>query len=143
MSFPWICVTRGGIWKGDIATADIEALEEMDASEIHARKLNAKEVLTPMKGDNHCSQSQMEQSIFFGEDQDLRTPTLIRDRPERGEEQEILRRESDGLSAPSPQQDDSTLDDAEDKDDFWSLTGDVCTRHHVEPRLKLCVPRQE
>ena len=26
--------------------ADIEELEEMDASEIHARRLNAKEVLT-------------------------------------------------------------------------------------------------
>ena len=32
--------------------ADIEELEQMDASEIHARRLNAKEVLTPMKGDN-------------------------------------------------------------------------------------------
>ena len=31
--------------------ADIEELEKMDASEIHARRLNEKEVLTPMKGD--------------------------------------------------------------------------------------------
>ena len=30
--------------------ADIEDLEEMDASELHARRLNAKEVLTPIKG---------------------------------------------------------------------------------------------
>ena len=37
--------------KGDIMIADIQELEEMDASEIHARKLNAKEVSTPMKGD--------------------------------------------------------------------------------------------
>ena len=37
----------GGIWK-----RDIEELEKMDASEIHARRLNAKEVLTPMQGDN-------------------------------------------------------------------------------------------
>ena len=29
--------------------ADIEELEEMDASEIHARRLNAKEVLTPQR----------------------------------------------------------------------------------------------
>ena len=29
--------------------ADIEELEEMDASELHARRPNAKEVLTPMK----------------------------------------------------------------------------------------------
>ena len=42
----------GRIWKGDIMIADIEELEEMDASEIHARKLNAKEVLTPMEGDH-------------------------------------------------------------------------------------------
>ena len=32
--------------------AYIEELEEMDASEIHARRLNAKEVLTQMKDDN-------------------------------------------------------------------------------------------
>ena len=41
-----------GIWKGDILVADIEELEKMDASEIHAKTLNAKEVLTPMNGDN-------------------------------------------------------------------------------------------
>ena len=40
----------GGIWKGDIMVADVEKLEEIDASELHARRLNAKEVLTPMKG---------------------------------------------------------------------------------------------
>ena len=43
---------RGGMWKGDNMIADIEELEEMHASEIHARRLNAKEVLTPMKDDN-------------------------------------------------------------------------------------------
>ena len=42
--------------------ADIGELEEMDASEIHARRLNAKEVFTPMKGDFLYSQSRMEQS---------------------------------------------------------------------------------
>ena len=40
------------IWKGDILVADIEELEKMDASQIHAKRLNAKEVLTPMNGDN-------------------------------------------------------------------------------------------
>ena len=37
----------GGIWKGDILVADIEELETMDASEIHSRRLNAKEVIFP------------------------------------------------------------------------------------------------
>ena len=31
----------GGIWKGDTVVADIEELENMDASEIHAERLNA------------------------------------------------------------------------------------------------------
>ena len=34
------------IWKGDILVADVEELENLDASEIHARRLNAKEVIT-------------------------------------------------------------------------------------------------
>ena len=41
----------GGIWKGDILVADIEELEEMDASEIHA----------PWMVENSCSLSRMEQ----------------------------------------------------------------------------------
>ena len=32
--------------------ADIEELEEMDASELHARRPNAKEVLTPQRSGN-------------------------------------------------------------------------------------------
>ena len=43
--------TRVGIWKGDIWVADIEELEKMDASEILAWRINAKEVLTPQKGE--------------------------------------------------------------------------------------------
>ena len=39
----------GGIWKGDMLVADIEEVEKMDASEINAKRLNAKEVLTPKK----------------------------------------------------------------------------------------------
>ena len=42
----------GRIWKGDIMVADIEELDQMDASELHARRLNAKEVLTPVSGEN-------------------------------------------------------------------------------------------
>ena len=52
----------GGIWKGDIVIADVEELEEMDASEIHARRLNAKEVLTPRRVTTLFSESQLEQS---------------------------------------------------------------------------------
>ena len=41
-----------GIWKGDIIVADIAEFEQMDVSELHARRLNAKEVLKPMKGEH-------------------------------------------------------------------------------------------
>ena len=59
---------EGRIWKGDIFVANIEELEQMDASELHARRLNAKEVLTPTKKvTNSYSQSHMEQSTFLEE----------------------------------------------------------------------------
>ena len=44
-------LSAGRIWKGDITVADLEELEKMDASEIHAKRLNAKEVLTPKKSE--------------------------------------------------------------------------------------------
>ena len=123
--------------------ADTEELEKMDASEIHARRLIAKEVLTPMKGDIFIFPVADGTIRNPGGDQRLRPSTLIRDRPERGEEQEVFRGESDGLSSPNPLQDDSTRDDAEAKNDFWSITGDLIYRHHVEPKVKLYVPREE
>ena len=45
-------ISRLCMKRGDVMVADIEEWEEIDASEIHARRLNAKEVWTPMKGDN-------------------------------------------------------------------------------------------
>ena len=42
----------GGIWKGDNLVADIVELENVDASDIHARRLSAKEVITPNDGEN-------------------------------------------------------------------------------------------
>ena len=80
----------GRIWKGDILVADIEELELMDASEIYAKRLNAKEMLTPMKGANFIFPIADGTVGLSGGDQDLRTSTLIRDSPDRGEEQDNL-----------------------------------------------------
>ena len=49
------------LWKGDILVAGLEELEEMDASEIHSKRLNAKEVILPKSGEEFIFQSQMEQ----------------------------------------------------------------------------------
>ena len=87
--------------------ANVEELEEMDASEIHARRLNAKEVLTPKKGDNFKFPVSDGTVKNTGGDRRLRPSTFIKDRPERGEEQEAFRGESDELSSPTLLQDDS------------------------------------
>ena len=62
--------------------ADIEELEEMDASELHVRRLNAKEVLTPIKGDNLLFPVADGTVRTYGGDQRLRPST--RDNPEAG-----------------------------------------------------------
>ena len=113
------------VWKGDI----------------HARRINAKAVLTPMKGDKFKFPVADGTVKTPGGDRRLRPYTLIRDRSEREEEQEVFRRESDGLSSPTPIQDDSTREDAEAKNDFWSFTGDFICRHHVEPKVQLYMPK--
>ena len=64
-SFTWIVPrirsSRGGIWKGDVLVADLEELETMDASAIHSKRLNVKEVMFPNK-ENLFFQSQMDES---------------------------------------------------------------------------------
>ena len=75
------------IWKGDILVADIEELEQMDVCEIYAKRLNAKEVLTPVSGENFVFPIADGTVKLSGGDQVLRTSTLIRDHPDRGEEQ--------------------------------------------------------
>ena len=107
----------GGTWKGDILVADVEELEKMDASEIHAKRLNAKEVLTPMSGEKIIFPIADGTVKLPGGDQFLRTSTLIQDRPDRGEEQGNLQGESDGSS--STQLQDLSLYDGETRKDFF------------------------
>ena len=76
-----------------------------------------------------------------GGDQELRTSTLIRQRPIQGESQRDFLGESEG-SPPSPPQD-SLSGAGEAKNDFWSMSGNFMYRHHVEPRVKLYSPRAE
>ena len=59
----------------------------MDLSEILAKRLNAKKVLTPVSGEKFIFPIADGTVKLSGGDQVLRTSTLIRDRPDRGEEQ--------------------------------------------------------
>ena len=51
----------------------------MDASELHARRLNAKEVLTPKNGDQIIFPVADGTVKISGKDQDLITSTLMQD----------------------------------------------------------------
>ena len=104
--------TREESGKGDIRVADIEELEEMDASELHARRLNAKELLTPQRSGNFHIPNRRWNSQNLWREQRLRTSTLTREPPERGEE---LQGNSDEWYSPFHLQDDSTRDDEEAK----------------------------
>ena len=75
-----------------------------------------------------------------GGDQELRTPTLIREHRIRGESQRDFIGESEG-SLPPPH--DSFPDAGEAINDFWSMSGSYIYRHHVEPRVKPYSPREE
>ena len=67
--------------------ADIEELEKMDTSEIHAKRLYAKEGLTPVNGGKFKFSIADGTVKLSGGDQVLRISTLIPDRLDRGEEQ--------------------------------------------------------
>ena len=123
--------------------ADNEEMEEMDAFELHARRLNAKDVLTPLISANSIFPFADGTVQIFWRERRLRTSTLKPERPERGEEQEILQGNSDEWFAPSNNEEDSTRDDEEARNHFWTVTGEFIYRHHFVPRAKLYMPNEE
>ena len=112
----------------------------MDASEIYSKRLNAKEVIFPKEKGEFIFPIADGRFKLLGGDQDLKTPTLVRHRPIRGESHFDFLGESQG-SRPPPQ--DSFPDAGEATNDFWSMSGNFTYRHHVEPRVKLYSPREE
>ena len=112
----------------------------MDASEIYSKRLNAKEVIFPKENGKFIFPTADGRINLSGRDQELRTPTLIREHPIRGEGHVDFLGESEG-SLPPPQ--DSLPDAGEAINDFWSMSGNFIYRHHVEPRVKLYSPREE
>ena len=73
-----------GNWKGDIWSRTLKNWDEVDASELHARRLNAKDVLTPQRSGDFVFPVADGTVKIIGREQRLRTATLTRDRPERG-----------------------------------------------------------
>ena len=111
----------------------------MDASEIYSKRLNAKEAIFP-KQREFIFPIADGRIKFVGGDQELRTSTLIRQRPIQGESHIDFLGQSEG-SLPPPH--DSFPAAGEAINDFWSMSGNFKNRHHVEPRVKLYSPREE
>ena len=112
----------------------------MDASEIHSKKPQCKGSDIPQRKWKFIFPVADGQIKFVGGDQELRTSTLIRDHPIRGQDQRDFLEESEG-SLPPPH--DSFPDAGEARNDFWSISGNFIYPHHVEPRVKHYSPREE
>ena len=80
----------------------------------------------------------MAQQQLSGTDCEFQESTLRREQTER---RESFSGDSHG-EAEEPQPTEPT-DDAEARRDFWSIQGDFIYRHHAEPRVELCVPKEE
>ena len=92
----------------------------MDASETYSKRLNAKEVILPKEIGQFIFPIADGRIKALGGDQDLRTSTLIRQRPIQGDSHIDFLGESEG-SLPPPH--DSFPDAGEAINDYWSMSG--------------------
>ena len=113
----------------------------MDASEIHAPRLNAQEVSTPRLVKNFVKKKTIADGTakLSGRDHGVRNAILRRDQPAKSGD---LRGDLQG-NAERSQPTAATRDDAEARNDFWSMEGDFINRHHVERRVQFYVPTEE
>ena len=120
---------RGALGKRQIFVADVEQLENLDASQNHARRLKANEVLLPRHGEDfvvHFANGSVMDKI----DRALRMPTSSQEHVAREEEHnDVLLGESDGSSDGSHLLDQRTSS-VEDRNDFWSVSWNEIHRHH-------------
>ena len=89
----WICGVCGGASGKNILVADVEGLENLDAFEIHARRVNAKVVLMTKKGEEFVISFRRSVKLA-GRDKVFRKSTLIQSHlaPGRGAQRWSWRR---------------------------------------------------
>ena len=99
-----------------------------------------KEVIFPKENGKFIFPAADGRSNLSGRDEELRTSTLIREHPIRGESHIDFLGESKRSLPPLH---DSYPDAGEARNDSWSMSGNFIYRHHVEPRVKLYSSREE
>ena len=120
--------------------ADIEEVEHMEASEIFAKRVNAKEVLTRMSGEKFIFLIADGTVKLSGGDQVQRTSTLSGIAETEEKSKAIFKENQTDLLHPHR---DSSWYDGEATIDVRPISGSFIYRHHLEPRVKLYVPREE
>ena len=123
---------------GILRSQTLKNWKNMDAPEIHPRRINAKEALMPQRGEYFIFPVADGAAKLSGRDHEFREPTQMREQPVGSED---LSGEVQGEpELPKPTE---TKDDADDGNDFWSIQGDFIYRHRNEPRGQLYVPKEE
>ena len=93
----------GGIRKGDILAAHMKDLENMDASEIHRRRINAKEVLTPQRREYFIFTTADGAAKLSGRDYESREPAPRREQPAGSENLNGELQGEQGLNRQNPE----------------------------------------
>ena len=138
-TFLGCALVAGGIWQRDFTVADIEEFGKLDASEILARRLNAKEVLTSIKGWNiHIPVRGWNSEIVWKRARSPRTPSSGRINLWWVKISEKNFKETRGCL--NQQKHKMTLKLAMTS---GPSKGDFIYRRHTEPRVHLYVPKEE
>ena len=132
-------VLRGDIVKDDSGAYAVFTEQRSSGSQVAAAKVM--DIISRLQGcDGQAADAVSAYTQTPGGDQELRTSTLIRPRPIRGESHLDFLGESEGSLLQPP---DSFPDAGEAINDFWSMSGSFIYRHHVGSRVKLYSPREE
>ena len=114
----------------------VTCIEPWTRQEICPRRLNAKEVLTPHRGEHFLFSVADGSNKFCGRDHEFREPT-----PRGNNLRGVKIREENFEANQKECQPEESTDDAEARADFWSIQGEFINRHHNEPRFQLYVPK--
>ena len=135
--FTRYALIAGGLWKGNILNADMEELENMDASEnLFSTNQRKRSIDQTRRRRTHILIRRWYSKIVRKR---LRIP---RTHSETGSSRKERNLREEFQGEPEESQPTELKDDAEARADFWSIQGDFIHRHHNEPRVQINEPKE-